>query len=451
MKIKSQITILSGTIIAIPVLCTLFICFLHFIRNPERMLLSGAKEIREIERQTSKFGQEEWQELRETMHLLPPNVQATLIDEERIVLYSTIPEIEMGTYFSNIEMWKLMNETSDKYFYQFTTPNFRNYHTVLFTRVSRDHEVKKNKLQGFISPLLIFLIFIVLICFLIIIFLSKNIFHSIDLVEEKTSALAEGKLETEIITNNKQNEIISTLNNLEIMRKSLVEAQNRKNKFIMGISHDLRTPVAVIKGYIEAIQDGLISEPDEILETMNMMEDKATKLENMINTLISYTKMESSEIKEKLVVSSITKIIENFSKGAVITGGIYKRNIVIDFNLDQDYKVPLDEQLVARLFENLYSNAIRYSKENDTITITSYKEGPNIVVKVADTGIGIAKEDLKNIFDLFYRGTNSRREEGMGIGLSVVKNIVDVHGWKIEVQSEKDKGSCFIITIPVNA
>ncbi len=235
------------------------------------------------------------------------------------------------------------------------------------------------------------------------------------------------------------------------MRKSLVEAQNRKNKFIMGISHDLRTPVAVIKGYIEAIQDGLISEPDEILETMNMMEDKATKLENMINTLISYTKMESSEIKEKLVVSSITKIIENFSKGAVITGGIYKRNIVIDFNLDQDYKVPLDEQLVARLFENLYSNAIRYSKENDTITITSYKEGSNIVVKVADTGIGIAKEDLKNIFDLFYRGTNSRREEGMGIGLSVVKNIVDVHGWKIEVQSEKDKGSCFIITIPVNA
>jgi len=449
MKIKHQFVILSAMIIAIPIVCTLYMCLMHYFHSPDRLLLSGTREIKQIELQMEKLTKQERIELKNTMKILPPDVQATLLDEEHYVLYSTIPEIKLGTICSDFDIWRLMNKTSDTYFYQFTAPNINTGRTLLLTRVPREKE-HNGKKQNFLLPLVFVLMFFVAICFIIVVFISKNIFRSIETVEEKTGALAEGKLETQITISNQQNEITSTLNNLETMRKSLVEAQNRKNKFIMGISHDLRTPVAVIKGYTEAIQDGLISEPQEIVDTVELIEGKATQLENMINTLISYTKMESSELKEKLQPANITKLITGFAKGAVITGSIYKRNIISDINLTEDYEVPVDEQLFSRLFENLYSNAIRYSNDNDTITISAEKINSNILFKVSDTGIGIKKEDLKNIFDLFYRGTNSRREEGMGIGLSVVKNIVDIHGWTIDVSSEKGQGTCFTVTIPLN-
>ena len=98
------------------------------------------------------------------------------------------------------------------------------------------------------------------------------------------------------------------------------------------------------------------------------------------------------------------------------------------------------------------SNAIRYTKEDDLIQIVAYTEETEkqkfIILQFKDSGSGIDKKDLNYIFDTFYRGTNSRKEEGMGIGLAVVKSIMDTHGWKISVQSQKKKGTCFTITIP---
>ena len=110
--------------------------------------------------------------------------------------------------------------------------------------------------------------------------------------------------------------------------------------------------------------------------------------------------------------------------------------------------MPFDRQLVTRVFENLFNNAMRYTQNDDTITLDAQIQDNNVIYKISDTGCGIEEKDLKNIFDMFYRGTNSRREEGMGIGLSVVKNIIDTHGWSIEVDSKKNEGTCFTIKIP---
>ena len=108
----------------------------------------------------------------------------------------------------------------------------------------------------------------------------------------------------------------------------------------------------------------------------------------------------------------------------------------------------MDKQLFSRALENLLSNAIRYSKAGDEIAISASETSDAYIVSVSDTGIGIAEKELDHIFDMFYRATDSRREEGMGIGLSVVKSIVDTHGWTIGVASEAGKGSTFTITIP---
>jgi signal transduction histidine kinase len=106
--------------------------------------------------------------------------------------------------------------------------------------------------------------------------------------------------------------------------------------------------------------------------------------------------------------------------------------------------------LFQRALENLFSNALRYTKEADRISISAAATDTALKIEIGDTGCGIAEKDQKHIFDLFYRGSNSRREEGMGIGLSVVKNIVDTHGWAIALESKQGHGSLFTITIPLD-
>ena len=233
------------------------------------------------------------------------------------------------------------------------------------------------------------------------------------------------------------------------MRISLVEAQNQKTKFIMGISHDLRTPVAVIKGYTEAITDGVIS-GDEIKNATDLITTKAKQLETMIDTLISFTRLNSTEIRQAMKTQSITSFISEITREEATIGNVFKRNIVVKVDFEKEVLVPFDKQLVTRVFENLFNNALRYTRDNDTITLEAYidNEKRNVIYKIEDTGIGIEEKDLNNIFELFYRGTNSRLEEGMGIGLSVVKNIIETHQWKIKVESRKDQGTCFTIEIP---
>jgi signal transduction histidine kinase len=297
----------------------------------------------------------------------------------------------------------------------------------------------------------VFVFCIICICILIIILIAKSIFKSITFLQEKTELIANGDLSAKIEINKNQsaNEITSISENLEKMRLSLLEAQNRKNRFIMGISHDLRTPVAIIKGYTEALSGGIITETQEIKQSLQLINSKTSQLEEMIDTLINYTKLNSSTIRDKMKIQSITDFFTSFIKEISIMGSLYNRKIITNNNLNEEIELLFDEQLINRALENLFSNAIRYTNNNDTITVNLYKQDNSIFFEIIDTGCGMTKDEINNIFDLFYRGTNSRLEKGMGIGLSVVKNIISSHEWNIDVESEKNKGSKFTIIIPL--
>jgi signal transduction histidine kinase len=319
---------------------------------------------------------------------------------------------------------------------------------MMITRVPRKQSAPSRN-QLYLPLLYSILTIIVIICIIIIILLSRTINNSIKKIEVTTGELAEGNLGNKIpFETKKPNELTSILEKLEKMRLSLAEAQNQKTKFIMGISHDLRTPVSVIKGYTEAISDGIISGEDEIQNAMELITQKSGQLENMIDTLINYTKMNSIELRQSMKTQSITDFITEIIHEEKTTGAVFKRNIITDVNFEKDVLVPFDKMLARRIFENLFNNALRYTKDNDTISLISYIKDNNVIYKISDTGIGIEQKDLKNIFHMFYRGTNSRREEGMGIGLSVVQSIIDTHSWRIEVESEKDTGTTFTVIIP---
>ncbi len=453
MKIKRQFIILSTLIISVPILCSAFIIIHTYIHSPNRYLLKGSLPQRKID--IPLLSDEDLNNLETSLKLLPQEVEAVLCRTDDFkILYSSIPEIEVGKFTEKDDIWNFAAKTSDKYFYQFSKIPAAGPDILLITRLSLNRITSESRTKIYLKILLA-VITITIISLILILFISKTIFDGLKKIEKSSTHLAEGQLDKPIsshISEPQDNEFQRIMNSLEKMRRELLEMQASKNRFITGISHDLRTPVAVIRGYTEAIKDNVISEKADIQNSMDLIEHKTIQLEEMIDTLLNFMKLNNKEIHEKLVLHSITTLINDFAKYAEVTVKVFKRNVSTDVNLPQNIEIPINEQLVHRAFENLLSNAIRYTRENDEIRIISYlkneKNKNYIFLEIHDTGYGIDKKDLDYIFDIFYRGTNSRQEEGMGIGLAVVKSIINTHGWNISVTSKKNKGTCFTIKIP---
>jgi signal transduction histidine kinase len=234
------------------------------------------------------------------------------------------------------------------------------------------------------------------------------------------------------------------------MRRALKEEYARRARFIMGVSHDLRTPLTLIQGYVEAIADGYAAEPDTQKRYLSIILDKTRSLEGMVGELIGFVRMETGEWRmthrDVAARQFLTEIARRFAEDALIL----KREFAWSIDLPDTLSVRMDAVLFTRALENLVGNAIRYTGQNGKISLGARREGAEIALSIADTGIGIPPDDLTHIFDPFYRGTNSRRESGYGLGLTTVKSIIEGHGWSIGVSSEVGKGTTFTIRMPVS-
>ena len=279
------------------------------------------------------------------------------------------------------------------------------------------------------------------------ILISRTIINSVKVLENTTRRIAEGELDLKVEVKG-NNEIISLANSLNKMRKNLKEEELRRSRLIMGISHDLKTPLALIKGYAEAIEDGVADTKTKQTEFAEIITNKADHLESMINALIDFVKMDSGEWHEQLNKVNISVFLQSVVKTLSMDVELLHHELIHDIVMPDNIYISLDEKLVYRAIENLIHNAVRYTPSGSVIRFTVIPSGKDLEIVISDNGMGIEKEDLPHVFEMFYRGSSSRREQGMGLGLAVVKWVVDYHGWSISVFSEKGKGASFTITIP---
>jgi signal transduction histidine kinase len=217
----------------------------------------------------------------------------------------------------------------------------------------------------------------------------------------------------------------------------------------MGVSHDLRTPLTLIQGYVEAIADGFAAEPDAQKRYLSIILDKTRVLEDMVGDLIEFVRMETGEWRMTHHDVPLKAFLEEIARRFAEDALILRREFASSIELPEEATVRMDEGLFTRVLENLVGNAIRYSEEKGKIAMSARAEAEMIVLSMSDTGIGIPDEDLGRIFDPFYRGTNSRREVGFGLGLTTVKSIIESHGWNITVASGVGKGTTFTIRMPM--
>ena len=249
---------------------------------------------------------------------------------------------------------------------------------------------------------------------------------------------------------------------LEIAYQAVSRLEKSRQQFLQNISHDLRTPLTSIQGYVEAILDGIVSEPEQQKKYLKRVIDRVSSINYMVQELTNLSQLESRQLKLNCRPVPLKSFIKNVTEKSSLD--LRSANITSrtnDFTAGEDTanridqpQVMVDMEQIDRVFTNLFSNAIKYTPEEGSIdlnfALTSDRN--ELLIEVSDTGIGIPPEDLSHIFERFYKATKSRQAnyKGKGLGLAIVKEIVEYHGGNIRVDSELGKGTRVFFTLPLH-
>ena len=223
-----------------------------------------------------------------------------------------------------------------------------------------------------------------------------------------------------------------------------------RTDFAANVSHEMKTPLTSIKGFIETLQAGAIEKPEMARKFLDIMMVEAERLTRLINDILSITKLESGSENVEITRIDLTSIIR------YVTGPLLRPQAeagevtIITRNCDEPAVVMGNKDRVQQLILNLVENGVKYNKKGGTVTVTIQQDKENINLIVADTGIGIKEEHLERLFERFYRVDKGRSREkgGTGLGLAICKHIVNTMNGYIEVNSKYDVGTEFLVTLP---
>ncbi len=231
------------------------------------------------------------------------------------------------------------------------------------------------------------------------------------------------------------------------MKEKIAAAENMRREFIASISHDLRTPLTTINGFIQGILDGLIK-PEETPRYLGIIRQETIRLMNLTGDILESAKLQSGGIKLCRKYFPLRDFLESFLESAGIKYN--NKNIQIVVDCPQSLEIYADEERLKQILDNIISNALKFTGDNGQIIIRAAETPAETLIQIKDNGQGIAPEDLPFIFDKFYRGDKSRHEStgGTGLGLNIVKNLLKLHGGKIEAFSELGKGTTMTVRFP---
>jgi two-component system, sensor histidine kinase ChiS len=261
------------------------------------------------------------------------------------------------------------------------------------------------------------------------------------------------ELEKKVVSTSEQVERISE--NFEENKKALselMEYDRLKTEFLANISHELRTPLNVIWSTIQLLQakaSGTSLDEASLGKYLKMMNQNSLRLLRLINNLIDTTRIDGGYLSINLSNNDIVYVVEEVTLSAADYMKAHHITLVFDTEVEEKY-MAFDEDMVERIILNLLSNSVKFTRKSGQISVNIYDLGDKVQISVKDTGIGIPEDKLQIIFDRFAQvdSSMSRRSEGSGIGLSLVKSLVEMHGGTINVKSKLGEGSEFIIELP---
>jgi two-component system phosphate regulon sensor histidine kinase PhoR len=223
-----------------------------------------------------------------------------------------------------------------------------------------------------------------------------------------------------------------------------------RSDFVANVSHELRTPLSILRGYIETLVDNPETSREELARILRVMERHSKRLGLLVDDLLSLAQLESSTTTLEIDQVRLPELFDHILRDWKEKLG--EKNLKVIVDLPQDASpIRADETRLQEVLYNLLENAVKYSLENGEIRLQAGRRGSEIVLSVSDDGIGISKDDLPRIFERFYRADKARTRElgGTGLGLAIVKHIAQLHGGRVEAESEPGRGTTIRVLLPI--
>lgn len=265
-------------------------------------------------------------------------------------------------------------------------------------------------------------------------------------INESAKKLGKGDYTVKFEGNNYK-EIAQLSDTLNHATAELAKAEGLQRELLANVSHDLRTPLTMITAYSEIMRD---LPGENTPENVQVVIDEAKRLTNLVNDLLDISKLQAGvaelELKEYDLTASIESVLARYAKF------VEQNGYVINFDYDRNVVVYADEYKIYQVIYNLVNNAINYTGDDKTVTVTQRVLGSIVRIEVSDTGQGIAKEELENVWERYYKVDKSHKRAvmGTGLGLSIVKNVLKLHGAQYGVQSGENNGTTFWFELKVD-
>lgn len=343
----------------------------------------------------------------------------------------------MGTFFDYYEIDKL----------SVIVPITAEYKVKGYVTIHMNMSLIQESCMELVNISYITLAILMFLSLIILLFFTEIVYIPLKKITHATEQYATGNMHYEF-TVDSEDEMGYLAACLSYMASEIARAEDDQKKFVANVSHDFRSPLTSIRGYLEAMLDGTI--PPEMHEKyLGIVLNETERLTKLTNGLLTLNNLNTKGMLLNLTHFDINQVIRNTT--ATFEGTCRKKGISVELVLyNEALFAHADMEKIQQVLYNLIDNAIKFSHQNSFIKIETSEKRNKIFVSVKDTGIGIPKEELKMIFDRFYKTDTSRGKDkkGTGLGLSITKEIITAHNENINVISTLEEGTEFIFSLP---
>ncbi len=312
-------------------------------------------------------------------------------------------------------------------------------------------EVATPQTREFLGEMLVSVILIMaMTCSFLMAWIYRSILTPIETLKKATRNIRDGNLdfEVEIGDNDEIGELCADFEEMRIRLKESTEEKvvfdSQNKELISNISHDLKTPITAVKGYVEGLLDGVADTPEKQEKYLRTIYNKANDMDRLINELTFYSKIDTNRIPYTFNKINVKEYFDDCFEDIGMEMSQQQVALSYDNRVASDVMVIADAEQIKRVINNIVGNSVKYmDKQEKTIAIRVMDVGDFVQVEIEDNGRGIAAKDLPYIFDRFYRTDTSRNSSkgGSGIGLSIVHKIMEDHGGKVWATSREGEGT----------
>ena len=304
----------------------------------------------------------------------------------------------------------------------------------------------------FLGVLLVLIVTNVLLSYLV----SRSILKPVNQLTDASKKMSEGNLDFKITSQSKDElgRLVNTFDQMRARLKELMDLrdqyENNRRELVANISHDLKTPLTSIRGYVEGIQDGVANTENKRKQYLETIQAKVKYMDHLIDELFLYSKLDVKGFSFDFDVVDIKAFMEDYIDEILFEHRNQNVEIVLHTPTNFQVRALLDRDNIIRVINNIVYNSMKYSdKELCHIDIYLKERDKLVEVKVSDNGPGVAADDLERIFNRFYRVDPARntRTGGSGLGLAIASQIIEAHGGSIRAESESDKGLTIYFTL----